>query len=202
MTTAANSVDCEPLAALLGRHGADDAALIAPEDKRVLTYGQVAARVETLAGRLATVGVRRGDRVALALPNGPEFIELVLAITALGAAAAPLNPAYTESEFTYYLSDINPRLVLLGLNQPTAERAAQNIGTVIVTVTTEGDGSPALIVEGTGVREEAPFEPGGQDDVAIVLHTSGTTSRPKQVPLLQRNLMASARADRDALPAR
>ena len=103
----------EPLSALLARGEPSRPAFVVPESGHVLTYAQLAARVETLAQRLAGVGVRRGDRVALTLPNGPDFVLLLLAITALGAAAAPLNPAYTETEFAFFLADIAPRLFLI-----------------------------------------------------------------------------------------
>ena len=95
----------EALAALLASGPAGAPALVSPEDGAVLTYGQLAERVEALAGRLAAAGVGRGDRVALALGNGPDIVQLLLAVTALGAAAAPLNPAYTFDEFSFYLDD-------------------------------------------------------------------------------------------------
>ena len=82
----------ESLAALLAGGEAGHPALIVPDSGEVLTYTQVATRVEALAQRLAGLGVRCGDRVALALPNGPDVVLLLLAVTALGAAAAPLNP--------------------------------------------------------------------------------------------------------------
>src|SRR5215472_688623 len=92
----------EPLMALLAQPTPARPALIVPDTGQVLTYGQLATRVETLARRLAGLGVRRGDRVALALPNGPDIILLLLAITAVGAGAAPLNPAYTQSEYEFF----------------------------------------------------------------------------------------------------
>src|SRR5216110_3350590 len=96
----------ESLAALLAGGEAWHPALIVPDSGEVLTYTQVAARVEALAQRLAGLGVRRGDRVVLALPNGPDVVLLLLAVTALGAAAAPLNPAYTATEYQFFLTDI------------------------------------------------------------------------------------------------
>jgi acyl-CoA synthetase (AMP-forming)/AMP-acid ligase II len=184
----------EPLSALLAGAAPSRPAFIVPEDSQVLTYAQVADGIETLAGRLAAAGIRRGDRVALTLPNGPGFVQLLLAITLLGAAAAPLNPAYTESEFTFFLTDIAPRLFLIPDSRPAAAAsAAAATGTTVLTVGADGDGPPDLLVAGEPVRAAMSFERGGPDDVAVVLHTSGTTSRPKQVPLRQRNLMASAR---------
>jgi acyl-CoA synthetase (AMP-forming)/AMP-acid ligase II len=183
----------EPLAALLAQPAPTRAALIVPETGQALTYAQLATRVEMLARRLAGLGVNRGDRVALALPNGPDIVLVLLAITALGAAAAPLNPAYTESEFGFYLGDISPRLMLVPASGVAAASAAADAaGTTVVAVTPVDDGPPELRTSGADGLARS-FEPGGPDDVAFVLHTSGTTSRPKQVPLLQRNLMASAR---------
>ncbi len=182
----------EPLSALLARGEPSRPAFVVPESGHVLTYAQLAARVETLAQRLAGVGVRRGDRVALTLPNGPDFVLLLLAITVLGAAAAPLNPAYTETEFAFFLADIAPRLFLIPASRPAAAVAAAAATTVFM-VEGADDGPPGLLAAGSPAAPQRSFEQGGPDDVAVVLHTSGTTSRPKQVPLRQRNLMASAR---------
>jgi acyl-CoA synthetase (AMP-forming)/AMP-acid ligase II len=101
----------EPLSALLDR--SDAPALIVGEDGQKLSHAELADRIEALAGRLAAAGVHRGDRVALVMPNGPEYIQLFLAITMVGAAAAPLNPAYTHGEFVFYLTDIAPKLMLV-----------------------------------------------------------------------------------------
>src|SRR5260370_40326380 len=113
MTEATTHADDEPIATLLDGGEAGRTALVAPEDGQPLTYAQLASRVETLAGRLAAAGVRRGDRVALALPNGPEVVQLLRAIAVAGAAAAPLNPAYTANEVAFHLGDLEPRLLLL-----------------------------------------------------------------------------------------
>jgi acyl-CoA synthetase (AMP-forming)/AMP-acid ligase II len=183
----------ERLAALLDGGEGGRNALVAPEDGQPLTYAQLASRVATLAGRLAAAGVHRGDRVALALPNGPEFIQLLLATATVGAAAAPLNPACTPNEIAFHLGDVEPRLLLLPAGELAAARAATASGTAIVELVMHGAELPDLVVDGEEVRRGVAFEAGGPDDVGLILHTSGTTSRPKQVPLLQRNLMASSR---------
>src|SRR5579859_4447363 len=113
----------ETLTAVLAHPDASP-SLIVPEDGEVLSYGQLADRVAYLAGCLAAAGVRRGDRVAFALPNGPDVVQILLAITALGAAAAPLNPAYTETEYAFYLTDIAPKLLLIPASRPAAVLAA------------------------------------------------------------------------------
>ena len=184
----------EPLTRLLAAGDPASPALIVPDTAEVFTYAQVASQVEELAERLADLGVRTGDRVALSLPNGPDVVLLLLAITALGAAAAPLNPAYTEPEYQFYLADIEPRLLLIpATGAAAATAAAAATGTTLAGVQTIAGGAPGLAGPAGPATPQRSVEPGGPDDVALVLHTSGTTSRPKQVPLRQRNLMASAR---------
>src|SRR5690242_3231943 len=127
----------------------DGPSLVVPEDGQVLTYGQLADRVGSLAGSLAAAGVGRGDRVALTLPNGPDMVQVLLAITALGAAVAPLNPAYTRSEYHFYLSDIAPKLFLLPASRPAAAvGAAEDCSVTVATVGPREDGPPVLSAAG------------------------------------------------------
>jgi acyl-CoA synthetase (AMP-forming)/AMP-acid ligase II len=179
----------EPLSVVYGAGDPAGPALVSPDDGLAISRGELAERVDRLARQLAGLGVERGDRVCLALPNGPEIVELLLAVTALGAAAAPLNPAYTTEEYAFYLTDLAPRVLLLPEGEGAAARAAVPASTRVVDVGSE-EGRASLR---SGVPA-AGYTAGGAEDVAILLHTSGTTSRPKQVPLLQRNLVASARS--------
>jgi acyl-CoA synthetase (AMP-forming)/AMP-acid ligase II len=184
----------EPLSVLMDQSARSDRAFVVPESGQVLSYGQVADRIEALAACLAGAGVRRGDRVALAMPNGPDLLMLLLAVTTLGAAAAPVNPAFTESEFELFLSSVSPKFFLIPDGRlAAAVDAAQATSTAVLTVKAEEGERPDLFATGQAVLPAASFARGGPDDVAVVLHTSGTTSRPKEVPLRQRNLMASAR---------
>ena len=168
--------------------GGDGTALVVAEDGRKQTFGELGEAVTTLSRRLSALGVGRGSRVALVVPTGPDFVQLLLSLFALGATAAPLNPAYKRDEYAFYLDDLEPELLLLPAGELQAAREAAG-GIRTVDVATAGDGPPALV----GAEAEAPFEEARPDDVALLLHTSGTTSRPKQVPLLQRNLAASSR---------
>jgi acyl-CoA synthetase (AMP-forming)/AMP-acid ligase II len=194
MSAGAMSAQARTLSELLDAPDSARAALIVAENGATLTYGQLAGRVDSLAGLLAAAGVRHGDRVAVVLPNGPEFVQFLLAITVLGAAAAPLNPAYTHGEFVFYLTDIAPRLVLIPASRPAAiVSAAAECSASLLLAEASDDGPPGLVLAGREVSSPASYQQAGAaDDVAVVLHTSGTTSRPKQVPLRQRNMMASA----------
>jgi acyl-CoA synthetase (AMP-forming)/AMP-acid ligase II len=193
--TALPTAAAEPITALLDHGTAASPAIVVPDSGQVLSYARLASEVESLAGQLAGFGVRRADRVAFALPNGPDVVTLLLAITSLGAAAAPLNPAYTAAEFEFYLTDIAPRLLMVPATGATAASAAAAAsGVAQLTVNPAADGPAELrALGGTSTSPRSPSDRGEPDDVAVVLHTSGTTSRPKQVPLRQRNLMASAR---------
>jgi acyl-CoA synthetase (AMP-forming)/AMP-acid ligase II len=184
----------ETLAAVLGGGPADAPALVVPGGGPVLGFGLLAEAVGELAGVLSAAGVARGDRVALVLPDGPTFVQALLAVTLLGAAAAPLNPAYTRDEYAFYLEDLDPRLVLLPPDDIAAARAAAPATATVAELSMRDGRSATLAVDGRAVAHGRDFERATPEDVALLLHTSGTTSRPKQVPLLHRNLMASTRA--------
>lgn len=173
---------------LLDRGADDSPALIEAETGRTYTYGELQDMIAALGRRLAAVDVERGSRVALVIPNGPDFVFLLLAATALGATAAPLNPAYKFDEYAFYLDDLQPDLLLVPEGGLEAARRAIGDRVRIIDVRS-GDQAPPELV---GVNHETPFPQADSEDVALLLHTSGTTSQPKQVPLLHRNLFASA----------
>ncbi|HVB13976.1 MAG TPA: acyl--CoA ligase [Candidatus Dormibacteraeota bacterium] len=176
------------LTQLLELGSANRSAIVVP-DGPVLTHGQLRQLVAEGADRLAGLGVGPGDRVAMALPIGPEAIVLFLA-AALGATACPLNPSFKEDEFRYYLDDTGARILLVPRGVGLAARRALPEGGVVIEVEIDARGKLHLESAQPGAvgRSASPSQP---DDVALVLHTSGTTSRPKRVPLRHRNLVAS-----------
>ena len=184
----------EPLLALICP-GEPGPALVSPDDGISITPAELAETVTDLAGSLRTAGAGHGDRVAVVLPNGPEIIALLFALAAVGATMAPLNPAYTEPEYRFFLDDLDPQLVVVGAGAAPAARAAAGALTIVELAPWEPASAPRLLPGGdVNTPGQAPIFTGGADDVALLLHTSGTTSRPKQVPLLQRNLTAQARS--------
>lgn len=158
-----------------------------------LTYGQLFNLVQRVIQRLNILGVARNDRVAIVLPNGPEMAAAFLAVAA-GATSAPLNPAYSVQEFDFYLSDLNARalLVLAGSDSP-ARQAAQKLDIPIIElVPLLQDGAGSFDLEGQPIQLTGQGGIASPEDIALVLHTSGTTSRPKIVPLSQENICTSA----------
>jgi acyl-CoA synthetase (AMP-forming)/AMP-acid ligase II len=183
----------------LERGQADAPAILAPE-RPALSYGALRALVGDTVKALNALGVGRDDRVAIVLPNGPEMATAFIAVAA-GATTAPLNPAYRAEEFDFYLSDLGAKALVVeaGSTSPALEVArARAIPVVTLHV---APGAPAGAFTLTGPEAGRTARPGlaGPDDIALVLHTSGTTSRPKIVPLSQRNICASARNIRATL---
>ncbi len=182
---------------LLGAGGDGREAITAP-GREALDYGGLRAQAKRTAAALNGLGVGRGDRVAIVLPNGPEMAAAFVSV-ACAASTAPLNPAYRQDEFAFYMEDIGAKILIVERGSPSpAVTAAEGLGIAIEEITVP-DGAPAGVFEFVrpgGETEGAFAEP---DDVALLLHTSGTTARPKIVPLSHRNIGASARPIREAL---
>ena len=174
--------------------GRGDAAAIRAPGARDLTYDAfrqlVAATIATLNG----FGIGRNDRIAIVLPNGPDMATTFVAI-ATGATAAPLNPAYKADEFEFYMSDLGAKALIVeaGSKSPAIE-VALKLGITVLTLTPDANGvAGTFTLSGGAAKAAANPGAGDSDDVALILHTSGTTSRPKIVPLTQGNVTASAR---------
>ncbi len=183
--------------------GREDAIAVAAPGRAPLAYGPLRAQVSETVAALNARGIGRRDRVAIVLPNGPEMAVAFLAVAA-GAATAPLNPAYRAAEFRFYLTDLRAKALIVeaGSDSPAVE-AAGALGVPIIGLAPRRDSAAGLfdLEAGSAADGGAAAAPGpaAPDDVALVLHTSGTTSRPKIVPLTQGNLCASARNIRATL---
>jgi acyl-CoA synthetase (AMP-forming)/AMP-acid ligase II len=169
-------------------------ALSAPGGKP-LTYGALRALVADTIAALRARGIGAQDRVAIVLANGPEMAACFLS-SAAGATAAPLNPSYRAEEFEFYLTDLRARLLIVARDADSpAVAVATRLGVPIARLAARpesGAGSFALEFPDSMTSEAAESRAASATDSALVLHTSGTTSRPKIVPLSQRNVCTSA----------
>ena len=174
---------------------ADRAApAIGAPDRDDLAYADLRALIDRTVSDLNGFGIGRGDAVAIVLPNGPEMATAFLGV-ACAATAAPLNPAYRPDEFEFYLADLEARAVVVQAGDASPVRdVAARLGLPLIELEPRPDG-PAGDFRLRSDLRATPARPGPAqpDDVALVLHTSGTTSRPKIVPLSHRNVCASAR---------
>ena len=191
--------------------GADSApAISAPSAKR-LSFGALRTLIADTLARLNALGIGRNDRVAIVLANGPEMATCFMAC-ASGVASAPLNPAYRADEFQFYLSDLNAKALIVeqGSTSPAIE-VATRMGLRLIDLIAQPElGAGSFRLQPREVTPGAPATTPGEPssvsggyaqpgDTSMVLHTSGTTSRPKIVPLSQANLAASASNIRNTL---
>ena len=168
-----------------------------------LTYQALRQLARDTLSALNAKGIGGNDRVAIVLDNGPAMAAAFVSVAA-GATAAPLNPGYRADEFEFYLMDLNAKLLIVEHDKASpAIDVASKLGVPVARVATtheRGAGSFTLIfAEGQAASLPPRPGPASADDIALVLHTSGTTSRPKIVPLAQRNVSASARNVRQTL---
>ena len=179
------------------QHHPDTANAIGAPGRDWMTYGDLKVLTLNVRQALRAAGIGAQDRVAIVLPNGPEMAAAFVTV-AQSTTTAPLNLAYKEDEFAFYLKDLKAKAIIVetGYDGP-ARSVAKRFDMIVIELTaTDPAGSFTLSTTATGnAADTLP----ASADVALILHTSGTTSRPKIVPLLQSNVAASAQNVRASL---
>jgi long-chain acyl-CoA synthetase len=157
-------------------------------DDRILTYGQLDERSGRVAGLLTGLGVEPGDRVALMLPNVPEFPVLYYGVLRAGATVVPMNPLLKAREVEFYLGDSGARVIFAWhATAGESDKGAEAAGAHLVPVATEtfdrllGEHAPLMAVSDLA-----------DDATAVILYTSGTTGKPKGAELTHANLRRNA----------
>ncbi|MEK7403181.1 MAG: acyl--CoA ligase [Gemmatimonadota bacterium] len=177
------------------KSGADDATALSTPGGTPLSYRALRKLVADTTAALAGRGIGVNDRVAIVLDNGPEMAAAFLC-TASGATAAPLNPGYRADEFEFYLTDLRAKLLIVaqGKDSPCVAVAEQLSIPIarLVSHPDKGAGTFTLAFPGSPASDVRHPTSATASDIALVLHTSGTTSRPKIVPLSNANICASA----------
>jgi len=170
-------------------HFADShTAVIVPELGISITYDSLRQQVLAMANTLTAAGIRRGDAVAIALPNGLPAIVSFLAASIAGTAA-PLNPAYPYEEFHFFLGDTDARVLLCpAVGSEFVRTAAKDRKIPVFSLEMTEQGKVHLVDAPPGGSAPEPRP----DDIALILHTSGSTGRPKRVPLRHFNLAVSS----------
>ncbi|MCL6573195.1 MAG: AMP-binding protein [Bacillus sp. (in: Bacteria)] len=160
------------------------------QDESPITYQQLLNSIAKIADKLIREGIEKEDRVALVLRDGPEMATLFLTVSGI-STCAPLNPKYTFKEFKFYFSDLKAKVILLEDGNTQAIEAAQELGVKIIVLS---ELLPMWVSNdplNNYYWENLIPKLTHSDDTALVLHTSGTTAKPKIVPLTHRNLTYS-----------
>ena len=171
-------------------------AVVVPGGPTV-SYSQLIEEIERVAELLAGSGAARSRPISIMLGNSLEYLVTFLAATRMGAIAAPLNPAYTVDECRFYMEDTGSQLAVLAPDAGDGRQAAIGLGIPVLEAFSTPGGSVRITKAGTDLTARGDAAPPSTGDIALFLHTSGTTSRPKGVPLTHANLLASLENIRD-----
>jgi len=185
-----SSIDASTLPDLLSAVPGDRTAIVLPESNIRVTYAALGDQIAAVADDLAAFGITRNDRVGIALPNGLPTIVSFLAASIAGTAA-PLNPAYREEEFRFYLDDTAARVLIVP--PEGAEEARRAAGDRVPVLTADMDANGTVRLSGPAKASGRSASAPGIHDTALILHTSGSTGRPKRVPLTHANLTISTK---------
>ena len=167
----------------------DENIALTSEINTKLNYKDLKSFIDKISKQLAGNGLSNKDRAAIVLPNGPYMASSFLAISSY-MSAAPLNPSYKSEEYEFYLKDLNPKIVLVEKNSenPVVD-VAKKLKIELCEINPEKDGPSGIF---NIYEKESEYSLPDENDEALVLHTSGTTSRPKIVPLTNKNIFSSA----------
>ncbi|MGY3619885.1 malonate--CoA ligase [Bradyrhizobium sp. USDA 10063] len=173
--------------------GLDDPSRLAIEqlDGTKISYADLIARTGQMANVLVSRGVKVGDRVAAQTEKSVQGLVLYLATVRAGAVYLPLNTAYTLNELDYFITDAEPSLVVCDPSK------AEGIGTIAAKVgakveTLGADGKGSLTEAADKASPDFKTVARGNDDLAAILYTSGTTGRSKGAMLSHDNLASNS----------
>jgi acyl-CoA synthetase (AMP-forming)/AMP-acid ligase II len=187
-----------PIAKLLDRHAKERPEQVAYWDSsRSITYAHLAGNTAAIAASLAKAGVREGERIAIYLPNGVDWIEACFAGLRAGAVIVPISFDAVEGEISYRLTDASCGVVVTTPGRKD----------LLAKISREAGIAPEMIYAGEGVRQAglamadlvsgtgaAPLDPDDIDRSSFIIYTSGTTGRAKGVLLSLRGMLWIAAA--------
>lgn len=177
------------VAALLEGGEPDHPAVVVP-NRTTLSYARLRELTDEAAQTLATHGIATGERVAMVFPNGPEAILFFLAASMV-ATACPLNPAYKEEEFRFYLEDVGARFLLVPPGEGEAARRAMPAGGTVIEANLDRDGR--LVTNGAGHRKQVDsLDLSAAGDIGLVSRSASWTAARASAALGFSQVLVSA----------
>ena len=162
-------------------------------DESDITYRELLQYIDNTFNQLSSLNIKKEDRIAIALENGSAMASTFIAI-ASNYTSCPLNPSFTKEEFKFYYDDLKVKAVIIEENRLIkAREAAEELNIKIINLKKKTASNFIKLNIEINNTNKTYFPNSNEDDIAMILHTSGTTSRPKMVPLSHKNLMASAK---------
>ena len=165
------------------------------DSTKSITYENLLSLIKKTRQTFSKLDFIHKDRVALAIQNGPKMASMFIA-TASNLIACPLNPSYKENEFIFYLKDLKIKAIIVEKNCPESLKNAAKKTKVKLLYLEENSGE-IIFDKNSATKKEGAYEKQysfpKSKDIALILHTSGTTSRPKMVPLTHKNLITSSK---------
>jgi len=165
--------------------------MLLPKDGTEIGYGSLSDQVDRLAARLRQSGLDPGQVVAIALPNGIEYLVAFLTATRAWLIAAPMNPAYKAEEFRFFLEDFEARIVMTTSVADAVREATRALSLPVWTASRNATGDVQLSGPGCSASTKDTPDAPVPGDIALLMHTSGTTGRPQAMPLTHANVTAS-----------
>ena len=174
-------------------------AIVGAEDGNGITYSQLATICVQFGEHVQGCGLSKGDVVSIVLPRRTSLAQVVGTLGSMfsGLVAAPLNPTYKIDELEFFISDAEAKIVIVEAQNDSGKNAwiaATRLGLPVCGMTLEWLPEPTLTMSFCQIAKRKSEESVKESDLALVLHTSGTTSRPKLVPLTHGNMVASVEA--------
>ncbi len=169
------------------------------------SYSSLTEDINQAAGTLESLGIQKGDRVALLLGNSPEFVISYYSILRIGAAVVPMNPMYTASELEFILSNSGAKAIVgIGKMKDPLLQAKDKLSSLDhVILTGEGSDSSSSYIPFSSLLDNNQAPLGSvsltKEDTAVILYTSGTTGRPKGAILTHENVLSNALATAEAM---
>ncbi|WP_285889349.1 o-succinylbenzoate--CoA ligase [Neobacillus niacini] len=157
------------------------------------TYAELDHEVDCVAAGLSAAGIRKGDKVALLLGNCPEFVTAYYGILRAGGVVVPINPTFTSGEISYILSNSHTKAVITDASLESTisqlKEQLEHLKIVIYTESIKSELSWEIVFQEANDIFVSPSIQ--EDDLAVILYTSGTTGKPKGAMLSHRNMVSN-----------